>query len=200
MADKKYILVSMDDERARKIADVLGNKTSKKIIDFLSEKNEASEKEISEALKIPMNTVEYNLKKLLGSELIEKTKNFFWSKKGKKIPMYKLSNKSILISPRKRINSQIKTILPVALISGVAALIVRKLTFIENAGTKSSAEMLQAAAAQSSGTFSSQSQTSLWFFIGACFAIIIFVLLSLRKIDKDEKKSRSDFNSNIENL
>lgn len=174
----------MEDERAKKLADVLGNKTCKKIIDFLAEK-ESSEKDIASALNIPINTAEYNLKKLLHAELIEKTKNFFWSRKGKKIEMYRLSNKSIIISPKGKISSQIKAILPVAILSGIGALIVRQLTSLD-LRIKGSAEMLQAAA-PSANILSSQSQASLWFFVGACFAIIIFVLLSLRKINKDGK-------------
>ncbi len=122
---KKYLLFSMDDERAKNLSGILGNKTCKKIIDFLSEIKEASEKDIADALKLPINTVEYNLKKLLNSGIIEKTKNFFWSKKGKKISMYKVSNKSIIISPKSKVVSGIKNILPVALVSGIGGIIIR---------------------------------------------------------------------------
>lgn len=97
---EKFILMDMNDERSKKISEVLGNKTCKKIIDYLSEVKEASEKDISDKLGVPINTIEYNLKKLIESGLVEKTKNFFWSVKGKKIDMYRLSNKKILISPR----------------------------------------------------------------------------------------------------
>ena len=96
----KFILMDMDDERSKKIAEVIGNKTCKKIIDYLSEVKEASEKDLADKLNIPINTVEYNLVKLVESGLVDKTKNFFWSVKGKKIDMYKLSNKKIVISPK----------------------------------------------------------------------------------------------------
>ncbi len=116
--EKRYILVSMNDERAKSIAKVLGDKNCDKIINYLMEKKEASEKDIADALNIKLNTIEYNLKKLLKSELIKKSKNFFWSKKGKKINMYQLSNKSIVISPTSsKISSGIRAILPIILIS-----------------------------------------------------------------------------------
>ena len=110
----KFILMGLDDERSKDIAEVLGNKTCKKILDFLAETKESSEKDISEGLKIPMNTAEYNLNKLIKSGLVEKTQNFFWSRKGKKIKIYKLARKHIIISPNKKFNiNNLKAILPV---------------------------------------------------------------------------------------
>src|SRR3989344_8185966 len=98
MTSNKYILVSLEDEKAKKIAEILSNKTAKKILDFLADKNEASETDIAQELGIPLNTAEYNIKKLLEADLIGKAKNFFWSVRGKKIDMYKLARKHIVIS------------------------------------------------------------------------------------------------------
>ena len=108
-------MMGLDDERSKKMAEVMGNPTCKKILDYLADTNEASQKDISDALNIPMNTLDYNIKKLLDVGLIEKTKNFFWSAKGKKIPMYKLARKHIVISPKSTKPSIIalKTIIPV---------------------------------------------------------------------------------------
>ncbi|HKL23278.1 MAG TPA: helix-turn-helix domain-containing protein [Candidatus Nanoarchaeia archaeon] len=112
MVDDKFIMVSMGDSKTKSLADVLGSKTCKKIIDYLAEHDEASQKDLSDALKIPMNTMDYNMKKLLASGLVQKRKNFFWSKKGKKILMYELSNKSIVISPKKSFGEKMKTLVP----------------------------------------------------------------------------------------
>ncbi|MBR9701969.1 helix-turn-helix domain-containing protein [Candidatus Pacearchaeota archaeon] len=114
MADK-FVLMDLDDRRSKKVAEVLGSKTCKKMLDYLSETKEASQKDISDALGIPLNTVEYNLKKLLASGLVEKTKNFFWSKKGRRIVMYKLAKKHIIISPKNKKPSAtaLRNILPV---------------------------------------------------------------------------------------
>ncbi len=184
MSEKKYILVSMEDEKINHLADVLGNKTSKKIIDLLAGKDEASEKDIADFLGIPINTVEYNLKKLLKAELIEKTKNFFWSRKGKKIDMYKLSNKSIIISTKSsRISSKLKSLLPVAILSGLGAVAIK--FFIQ---TKSFSENIQDKAMASSLESLEILQTNfnssiwLWFLSGALLAIIIFAILNWRKL------------------
>lgn len=112
MGEEKFLLVSMDDSKAKSISDVLGSKTCKKIIDYLAENSEASQKDLSLALNIPMNTMDYNMKKLLDSGFVQKRKNFFWSKKGKKIVMYELSNKSIVISPRKSTGEKLKSLIP----------------------------------------------------------------------------------------
>ena len=122
--DKKYVLLSLEDKRLKNIAEVLGNKTSGKIIDALSDAKEASEKDISEKMKIPINTVEYNLKKMIQAGILEESKSFFWSAKGRKIKMYNLSKKSIIISPKSsRISSEIKQILPIALISASSGIV-----------------------------------------------------------------------------
>ncbi len=112
--DDKFILMGLNDEKAGYVAEVLKNKTCKKILDFLAETKEASEKDISRILEMPINTVEYNLKKLVKSGLVVKAKNFFWSVKGRKILMYKLARKDIIISPNKKPSlSALKSVLPV---------------------------------------------------------------------------------------
>ena len=125
MASNKYIMFSMDDERIKNLAGVLGNKTCENIIDYLEKNDEASAKDISDALKLPLNTVDYNIKKLVESGVVEKKKKFFWSVKGKKIVTYGLSNKSIVISPKKTsIGSKAKSILTGILGVGIATILV----------------------------------------------------------------------------
>lgn len=97
--NKKYINIDLDDERIKDLADVISNKTSKKIIDYLVD-HESSETQISVDLKLPANTVNYNIKKLLQAGLIEKSKKWNWSVKGKKIPYYVIADKKIVISPK----------------------------------------------------------------------------------------------------
>lgn len=121
---EKYLLFSLEDEESRKLGEVISNPTCKKIVNLLAEK-ELSQKDIAQELKIPLNTVEYNIKKLLEAGIIEKTKNFFWSVKGKKIETYKVANKLIVISPKKsNVYNKLKGIIPVLLICAILTLII----------------------------------------------------------------------------
>jgi len=98
-------MISLEDEKSRKLGEAISNPTCKKIISLLAEK-ELSATEISREIKIPMNTLDYNLKKLISSGIIEKSKHF-WSVKGKKIPTYKVVNKVIVIQPKKTSSSNV---------------------------------------------------------------------------------------------
>lgn len=125
MSSEKFILFSLNDEKSKKLGEAISNPTCKKILALVAEK-ELSEEDISKELNIPMNTIEYNLKKLLHSGLIEKSKVFFWSKKGKKISIYKIANKLIVISPKNSSNvySKLKGIFPVAIASGILTFLI----------------------------------------------------------------------------
>ena len=182
--DKKYLLLSLDDKRLKNIAEVFGNKTSGKIIDFLSETKEASEKDISKKLNLPINTVEYNLKKMLQSGIIEESKSFFWSQKGRKIKMYKLSRKSIIISPKSsRISSEIKQILPIALISGIAAASV-KFYFdgqntIQESLQDTSVSFALEKTIETGNLISASEYYWIWFLTGSVFSIVLFIILKI---------------------
>ncbi|MBU1203658.1 MAG: beta-propeller domain-containing protein [Nanoarchaeota archaeon] len=112
--DKKFILVDLNDERAKQIAQSISNETSRKILDYLAGVEEASETEISKALNLPISTIHYNLKNLKSSGLVE-VKQFSWSKKGKKIDYYRPAEKHIILSPSREGPKMriLKTILPI---------------------------------------------------------------------------------------
>jgi len=133
---EKYLLFSMDDDASKKLGEVISNPTCKKIASLLAEK-ELTETDIASNLGIPLNTVDYNIKKLLAAGVIEKTKLRFWSVKGKRIETYKIANKLIVISPKKSIGSKIKGILPGVIISGILAFFISvyygSTNFIKNA-------------------------------------------------------------------
>lgn len=190
--ENKFILISMEDDRAKKIAEVLGNKTSKKIIDTLAESSELSEKDISDKLGLPINTVEYNLKKLVSCEIVEKTKTFFWSKKGKKIPTYKLSNKSIVISPKSsKISSKLKSLLPAFLVSIVGTFLVKIFTLKSNLTADSSEQVFFATQVSEELIITSskgnmlpfyQAEPWIWFLSGSILIIAIFAAFNWRKL------------------
>jgi DNA-binding transcriptional ArsR family regulator len=116
---KSSIIINFDDPRSDKIADAISNKTSKKILSLLAE-NEMSGSEIAEKLNLPLNTVTYNLKNLVDSGLVEKSKRLFWSSKGKRMELYKVSNKRIVIFPK----MMIKGILPAIFITCIIAALI----------------------------------------------------------------------------
>ena len=113
----KFIMVSLDEEKAKKLAEVISNDTARKILDYLSEKNEATASEISKDLNVPISTVDYNMRNLIENGLVE-SKEFRWSPKGRQMDIYKLANKHIIISPKKysEFKETLKKILPVAVI------------------------------------------------------------------------------------
>ena len=120
MTNDKFIMIDLNDEKAGHIAEVLKNKTAKKILDYLGDVKEASEKDIADGLGMAINTIEYNLKKLIKAGFIKKSKNFFWSVKGRKIEVYKLAKRHVVISPgRKPRLDVLKTILPLVFIVAI---------------------------------------------------------------------------------
>lgn len=181
------IMVDLDDPRISGIADVIANKSCKRILSLLSEK-ELSETDISNSLGMPINTVGYNIKKLFDAGLIEKSKNFFWSSKGKKINTYKLSNKRIVISPK----SSLKGIFPAIVVSIFIAFGINILFKDNGASTLADTNIAAKGMAYSEPAFSSgiyytlnnASNAWAWFLIGALSGLLIFVVWNWRKYVK----------------
>lgn len=197
MVDEKFLMISMEDPKAKKLADVLGNSSCKRIVDYLADNKEASAKDLSDALKMPMNTVDYNIKKLVDSGLVEKKKNFFWSKKGKKIVMYGLSNKSIVISPKKSIRTKINSLIPAVIIASVGTILVRLFNrpkIVEQNLVEQTPEVFAAKSAgvlesvssnfqETSSIFLTQPNPAwIWFLAGTLAVILIFAIINWRKL------------------
>jgi DNA-binding Lrp family transcriptional regulator len=199
MDENHFMLVSLEDSKSKSISEVLGSKTCKKIISYLSERKEASQKDLSNALTIPMNTLDYNIKKLLDSGFIQKRKNFFWSKKGKRIIMYELSSKSIVISPKKCPSQKIKSILPafILTIAGTFAIwTYEKIKYAslnasnyiadtsEEILSKGAAEMTTLTATVPTDYLISSQPTPVWawFLAGSLLMIVILSIVNWKKI------------------
>ncbi len=123
MAKKeKFVLVSLQESKAKRIASVLQSDTCRKILDYLAEKN-ATETELAEKLDIPISTVHYNLKHLIESQLVE-AEEFHYSEKGKEVNHYSLSNKYVVIAPRgitEGFKEKLKSLIPVSLLLAAGA-------------------------------------------------------------------------------
>ncbi len=186
-------MVSLEESQAKQLADVLSNPTSRKIINHLAEKEEATETEIAQALAIPLSTVHYNIQKLTEAQLVHSTE-FHYSKKGREVDHYKLANKYVIITPKpvKGIKTALKSILPAALITiaigGIIHLSQRTSVFlgqkaiaIESARIVSEAaqEEAIAAAPQLANSAITQPTIALWFIIGALTALTIYTIIYL---------------------
>src|SRR3990167_2805351 len=117
MTKQNFLLVSLEESQSKQLAEVLSNDTSRKIIDYLSEREDATETDLSKTLNIPLPTVHYNLQKLKEAQLVA-VEEFHYRKKGREIDHYKLANKYVIITPKpvKGIKNALKSILPVSII------------------------------------------------------------------------------------
>jgi len=184
MVDETFMLLSMKD--SKNVADAMSNKTAQKIIAYLIEHNESTKSELSKELKVPLPTVHYNIKQLKKAKLIE-AKEFFWSKKGKEMLVYKLAKKYIIISPDSSEGtlSKLKNILPITLLSlvgsGAIYLYQKTKTIVPDIQLKDRAAESFATA----GKVAEQNVTlmepnyALWFLGGALFIILTNFLISL---------------------
>ena len=199
MAKKNFLLLSMEDDKIKKISNVISNESCRKILDYLSTK-EATESELSKNLGIPISTVHYNLSQLVEAGLVD-SPEFHYSEKGKEVNHYKLANKYIIIAPKNTfgIKEKLKNILPVALVAAGAAGILQIVTkhmagkataageiapmMAKSAAMDESLAMTKAAPiAQATSAFSQN--ITLWFLAGAFFALAIYFILNLRKKDE----------------
>ncbi len=118
MTKEKFVLVSLKEDKAKELAQIISNESCRKILDYLAENNDATETELAEKLQVPISTVHYNLKHLLAGGLIT-ADEYHYSEKGKEVNHYKLANKYIIIAPKTThgIKEKLRSILPVGLIA-----------------------------------------------------------------------------------
>jgi hypothetical protein len=136
MAKNNFILMSMEDKDIKKVSNVIGNDSCRKILDNLADKD-CTESELSKKLNIPISTVHYNLLQLIQTGLVN-SDEYHYSKKGKEMNHYRLANKYIVIAPKKTkgIKEKLRGILPVALIvSGTALVLHYTQKFFSHSGS-----------------------------------------------------------------
>jgi DNA-binding MarR family transcriptional regulator len=182
---EKYVLFSLEDEKAKSLGDVISNNTARKIANLLVEKP-ATESEIAKELGIPLNTVDYNIKKLVKSGLIEEKKHFF-SAKGKRVSVYKIANKLIILAPKKSsAYSKMKSVIPVILISGILTVFIAwhsRTKFLLEKGVEKIPEEAMIAGVRETGKLAETPHLVwLWFLAGAFIAIVIFLIWNWKKL------------------
>ena len=191
--NEKYLLFSLDDDKSKKLGEVISNPSCKRIVNLLAEK-ELSEGDLARELGMAANTVEYNIRKLVEAGIVEKSKHW-WSVKGRKIETYKVANKLIVISPKKTVMSKLKGIVPIVLVSG---LLSGFLAWYYRSGSymplsKSENMPLPSAVATGAGGNLADAGRSLteaviysnawqWFLAGSLVAIFAFMIWNWRKL------------------
>ncbi|PIN91282.1 hypothetical protein COU57_01235 [Candidatus Pacearchaeota archaeon CG10_big_fil_rev_8_21_14_0_10_32_14] len=208
----KFLIFNLEDDKAKALGEVISNPTCKKIVDYIAEHNDVSESDIVKALGIPANTVNYNIKRLINSGLIETSKTFFWSKKGKKMATYRVANKIIVISPKKSSNvySKLKGIVPAVFVSGILSVALGfyyNSRFVVKSATRTvtnpqmyDTTVLEVAKTSGAADFAMQAipqvpsvaikspeilgipQISVWFFVGALVAISAYSIWNWKRM------------------
>ena len=116
MGKKSFLLVSLEEDKTKKLTTVLSNDKCRRILDYFSDNDSVTETQVAKDLKLPLSTVHYNIQQLVKTNLIE-SDEFHYSAKGKEVQHYSLANKYIIISPKPiyGIKQKLKKILPIIL-------------------------------------------------------------------------------------
>lgn len=129
MSSKNFLLVSLEESKAKQLAQIVSNDVCRRILDFLSAKEKgATETEISADLGIALSTAHYNMKQLVESGIV-KAEEFHYSPKGREVLHYTLANKYIIIAPKatatESLANKLKRILPVVAVVAAAGAVVQ---------------------------------------------------------------------------
>jgi DNA-binding transcriptional ArsR family regulator len=205
MAKDPFLLVNLGESESKDLAQVISNDTARKILDFLSKNESATETDIARMMTLPLSTVHYNLQALVKANLVL-TEEFHYSEKGKEVLHYSLANKLIIIAPKKvnadTFREKLRGLLPIALISVATAGVIELSSMFSNGfftakyavsdaanvASQKAAPMLAAAreavpaaaslsAAGPVAPVASQNEyLALWFLAGSVFAILVMAV------------------------
>lgn len=96
--EEKMLVLQLSDD-SRKIARILSNETSIKVLKLLDKKS-MSATDIADELEMRLSTLKYNLDSLLEAGLI-RVRQVKWSRKGREIKVYETVEKVIILIPGK---------------------------------------------------------------------------------------------------
>jgi DNA-binding transcriptional ArsR family regulator len=193
--NNNFLLISLEEKKAKKVVEAINNDTSRKILDALAKK-EYTESELSKTLNIPISTIHYNLKQLMEANLVL-VDEFHYSSKGKEVNHYKLANKYIIIAPKTgddRFMEALKKIIPLSAFTAIGGALLIGYRFIQMRGMQATPEastmmMTTEDVAMKSATLAMdtaevarpflQSEMITWFFIGALSITLTYFLYEL---------------------
>lgn len=176
------MLLPMGDKKLKAVTNAVNNPKCRNILDLLAEKGKATESEIAKELDAPISTVHYNLKQLVNAGLVV-ADEYHYSKKGREVNHYRMANRYIIITPgeTKGIRQKLASILPAALISVVAGVMIKYLYAPESKSVAESGPMMAVRSAPPSAP-----DLALWFLAGAAFFLVVFLLWNyLRDLIKE---------------
>jgi DNA-binding transcriptional ArsR family regulator len=143
-----FLLVSLEENESKNLAQVISNDKARKILDFLSKHDSATESDIAKQMGLPLSTAHYNLQALTKANLVQ-AEEFHYSEKGKEVLHYSLANKIIIIAPKKAstesFRDKLKSILPIGLIALAVGGVIQLVTMLKR-GVFSAAANLAASA------------------------------------------------------
>lgn len=99
MSFVEFETISVDDEKAKELAQILMNEKSLAILKLLQEKT-LSLSEIAKELDLPLSTVSYHIDKMVKVGLVEVVGKKY-GKRLQEVKLYRASPKPILLLPRK---------------------------------------------------------------------------------------------------
>lgn len=190
MAEESFLMVSLKQSKAKKLAQVISNDTSRKILDYLAKK-EATESELAKELSVPISTVHYNMKHLLKANLVQ-VDEFHYSSKGKEVNHYKLSNKIIIMAPQEsaleNLREQLKSFLPALLIVAAIGALLQIFPKEKAAGDAMAESAMLMAEAPRAAALAADPTISVWWFVAAAIGgmlVLISANLILSRLRKD---------------
>ncbi len=199
MSGESFLLLSLKESKSKRLAQIISNATSRKILDHMATKEHVTETSLAKELELPLSTVHYNLKALLDNKLIS-AEEYHYSSKGKEVLHYQLAKKYIIIAPADADSSfleKIKKFLPPTIfVFAVAGVIHLVQNFTSKGATSLSASMAIGGAKMAVNTadavareaavqqavpivaeaHSAVPSITLWFLIGAIVALTALFL------------------------
>lgn len=201
MAKESFMLVSLKEDKAKKLAQVMSNPTCTRILEYLAGKD-ATETQIAKDLKIPISTVHYNLQQLAQAKLVV-AEEFHYSQKGREVNHYRLANKYIIIAPQEDDPSflqHIKKYVPGFILVAGATAVLKVLQFttrtapapeimqkgVEETADVSARSMLMVADAAPEIPWW-QSPNIDYFIAGAVFVLVLIIVIELINYLRNKK-------------
>ena len=198
MASRNFLLVSLEENKAKQLAQIVSNDVCRRILDYLAARDKhATETEVSAELGIALSTVHYNLKQLLQSGIV-KAEEFHYSEKGREVLHYSLANKYIIIAPKatESLANKLRKILPVVAVVAATGVAIQVFGTLKGAafGKAYSAayspatEFANRTAGQAApvvkeaaGIAQAHPSIALWFLAGALFTLVVYLIYDVMK-------------------